>query len=136
MSIRTSRILKYIDKFNEQLIYDEIKNLYNIRSKYIHGAKKYDITLDDEKELRDYVRATLLIYWRYVEQNKLGSNQVIENLKQSVEFDFQTKMFAKYLKVTDFKIAYKELYYDFINEIKKGNYKIKEIRNDEIIVSD
>lgn len=136
LSIHTSRILRYIDKFDEQIIYDDIKNLYNIRSKYIHGTKKYDITLDDERKLRDYVRATLLIYWRYVEQNKLGSNQVIKNLKQSVEFDFQTKMFAKYLKVTDFKIAYKELYDDFINEIKNGNYKIKEIKNDEIIVSD
>ena len=131
----TSRILKYIDQFDEQVIYDEIIDLYDIRSKYIHGSKKYIITSENEKKLRDYVRATLLIYWQYVENNKLGANQVIKNLKQSLEFDFETRMFAKYLKVTDFKIAYKEFQSELIKEIKKGKFKIKEVNNDEVIIT-
>ena len=135
LAICTSRILKYVDKFDEQVIYDKIINLYDIRSKYIHGSKKYIITSENEKELRDYVRATLLIYWQYVENNKLGANQVIKNLKQSLEFDFETRMFAKYLKVTDFKIAYEEFKSELTKEIKKGNYKIKEVNNGEVILT-
>lgn len=129
LASRVSKILRYIDNYEEQKIFERIKYLYDIRSKYIHGSKKGIISKEDEEELRDYVRSTLIIYWGYSINNNLSSNQIITNIANDIKFDFRTRMLAKYLKVTDYKKAYFEMCIEIANGIKKGNFEITEIED-------
>lgn len=129
LATRVSKILRYIDNYEEQKIFERIKNLYDIRSKYIHGSKKEIISKENEEELRDYVRSTLIIYWGYSINNNLSSNQIITNIDNDVKFDFRTRMLAKYLKVTDYKKAYSEMCIEISDGIKKGNFEITEIED-------
>lgn len=129
LATRVSKILRYIDNYEEQKIFERIKRLYDIRSKYIHGSKKEIIYKENEEELRDYVRSILIIYWGYSINNNLSSDQIITNIDNDVKFDFRTRMLAKYLKVTDYKKAYSEMCIEISDGIKKGYFEITEIED-------
>lgn len=122
---RMSKILLYNDSIKEKDAYNKIKELYNIRSKYIHGSKKNIITNDNERDLRCYVREVLIIYWVYAINNKLGSGQIIKNIDNNVEVDFGTKTLARYLRVNDYKRAYIESCTEIANGILSGKFKIR-----------
>ena len=130
---RTSKILNYGDDKKEKEVYEKLKTLYNIRSKYIHGTKRNIITIENERELRNYVRETLIIYWMYASCNsKLGSKQIIKNLDANVEFDFQTKMVAKYLRTENFAKTYSEACEEISEGIMNGKFKITEMNNGKV----
>lgn len=129
LSLRMSRLLKCIDPKLENDTYKDIKELYNIRSKYIHGSKKNNITRQDEEKLRKYVREVLIIYWMYALNNKLTANQIINNLDNEKNLDYITRTTARYIRTLDFKKAYVDACEDIAEGIISSKIKITEIKN-------
>lgn len=115
LATRVSNLLMY-EPCKEKDIYEEIKNLYKLRSNYIHGLKEVKITSIDEDKLRDYTRETLIIYWIYVNNNNLNLKEMMKKLKDKIDFDFQTKIFVKYLRSENYDEVYKEV----CNEVASG----------------
>ena len=129
LALRTSHILKCIDYSIEKEIYGDIKKMYDIRSKYIHGSKKNAITIKDEEKLRKYVRETLIIYWMYAQNNNLTANQIINNLDNDKKVDYLTSSNAKYMRTLDFHKAYSEACEEISQGIVNGELVITKIEN-------
>ena len=131
LALRTSRILKCIDldPSIEKEIYSEIKKMYDIRSKYIHGSKKNIIAIKDEENLRKYVRETLIIYWMYAQNNNLTANQIISNLDNNKPIDYLTSSSAKYIRTLDFSRAYSNVCEEISRGIMNGELVVTEMEN-------
>lgn len=123
LAICVSKILLYDNTYEEEKIYQRIKELYKFRSKYVHG-KNTEITVELEKELRNYVRQVLIIYWMISQNSKYTSNTIISTLKSNGKIDLQVKLTAKYLRADDYTLTYKETCLLIARELKNGNLKI------------
>lgn len=129
LALRTSHILKCIDPNIEKETYSEIKKMYDIRSKYIHGSKKNAIMIRDEEKLRKYVREVLIIYWMYAQNNKLTANQIINNLDNDKRIDYLTSSSAKYMRTLDFHKAYSNVCEEISQGIMNGELVVTEMEN-------
>lgn len=124
----TSRILAYKTEEETLAMYNRMKELYNFRSKYIHGQKTKNITLELEKELRNIVRWVMLIYWNLCLKEK-GPRVIINELKENVKLPLDTRMYAIYLKSSDYSEAQKEAYTEVAIELANGRARITEEEN-------
>lgn len=110
ISKNTSRIMFVSPKKTKQY-YFKIKNLYDIRSKYIHGNEPRIITEKIEFDLREIVREVLLMYW-YISQweNIKNEQQIISFLEKNDKdsLDLSIQLFKKSLYITDYQAFYQE----------------------------
>ncbi len=113
---RISNLLK--DIYKDKDISNRIKYFYKIRSEYIHGDKRNIIKKEDEKELREYTRNALIIYWYYSLNTNYNAGKIISNLNNNVDLDVTTKMTAQYMNTTDYKKAFSDAISIF-NNLKK-----------------
>lgn len=103
----------------------KIKTYYEERSKFIHGNDDYMITAKIEKDLRDYVREILLIYWNISIIYKVFDAEEIKNIilnNDENTIDIQVQLFVKYLRTSPekFKDLYEQIKTNFLNK----DYKI------------
>lgn len=69
---RLAYLLNMIIKEDMQIIFNKIHNMYEIRSKILHGAKEVDLTYNELWDFRKYVRfAIFLIIFMNVDKNKI-----------------------------------------------------------------
>lgn len=103
----------------------KISTYYDIRSRYIHGDDNYELTIEQETKLREYVREILIIYWNIstvyeifdpIELKKLINTTRRDNL------NLQVQLFIKYLRTpyTKYEELYNQIRLEFINK----NYSV------------
>lgn len=73
-------------------IYSDIKKLYKKRCDYIHGSKTNNISDDDEKLLRRYVRKIIIAYWMIILNTKMTSKQILKYLDSDEKLDLQIRL--------------------------------------------
>ena len=103
----------------------KIINFYNLRSRYIHGDDDFEISREDEKELREIVREVLLIYWNISVVYKITNPQEIKKLLDNIDRDslnIQVQLFIKYIRTnpSEFKKLYNNVKQNFLNK----NYNV------------
>lgn len=126
--ICVSRILQCENIEQQNQIYSRIKELYDYRSRYIHGKENL-INLEVEKELRGYVREVLIIYWTIALDCKYDATSIIKTLTKNQEFGINIKLLGRYLRSDDYNKTYKESCEMIASEITKGNIGIKDTEN-------
>lgn len=108
----------------------KISTYYDIRSRYIHGNDGYQLTKEQENELRDYVREILIIYWNISMVYNIYDPQDIKNLincTKRTNLDIQTQLFIKYMRTPFDK--YSELYNQIRSEFLNNNYSVLSNKN-------
>jgi len=73
-------------------IYSDVKKLYKKRCDYIHGSKTNNISDDDEKLLRRYVRKIIIAYWMIILNTKMTSKQILKYLDSDEKLDLQIRL--------------------------------------------
>ena len=83
-------------------VYSRMKKLYEIRSKYVHGASRNRITVDDEKELRVYARKIIISYWFMVFSYNMSSREILKYLSTNAPLDINLRVLLVALNSDDF----------------------------------
>ena len=108
----------------------KISTYYGIRSLYIHGNDGYELTTNQEIELRDYVREILIIYWNisvvYNVFDPQKMKDLINNTKRD-DLDMRVQLFIKYMRTPSIK--YEELYNQIRSEFFNKNYSVLSNKN-------
>lgn len=99
----SAKLLSEDNKEIYNLIKENIKKLYRKRSNYIHGSKIGDITTEDEKLLREYVRKIIISYWMIASIKKESSKQILRYLDSDELLDIQIRLVITSLNSYDFK---------------------------------
>ena len=112
----------------------KIINFYNLRSRYIHGDDGFEISREDENELREIVREVLLIYWNISVVYKITNPQEIKKLLDRENRDslnIQVQLFIKYIRTnpSKFKELYNNIKQNFLNE----NYNILSSKDFDVL---
>lgn len=112
----------------------KIINFYNLRSRYIHGDDNFEISREDENELREIVREVLLIYWDIYIVYKMTNPQEIKDLldrKNRYSLNIQVQLFIKYIRTnpSKFKELYNNIKQNFLNE----NYNILSSKDFDVL---
>lgn len=108
----------------------KISTYYDIRSRYIHGNDGYQLSKEEENELRDYVREILLIYWNISMVYNIYDPHDIKNLINNTKrdnLDIQVQLFIKYMRTPYSK--YSELYSQIRSEFLNKNYSVLSNKN-------
>lgn len=134
LASRVSNLLNCNNDIDAAKVCEDIKELYRIRSEYLHGIEEKSILIKNENILRKYVRNVLIIYWNYANDNNYDFKQIIENIDNKEEFDFNTRMMAMYLNNYDFKENFERIKEEIKQGLKKGKYKIINFENGELEV--
>lgn len=100
---------------------ERIRYLYKQRGNYIHGKKIFDIDATEEKELREYVRQILILYFLCCDSIILNKK---ENLARRVLVDIHVneKLSIMHQAVADTlrSESYQESYARTIDKVNKG----------------
>lgn len=111
-------------------IYSDVKKLYKKRCDYIHGSKTNNISDDDEKLLRRYVRKIIIAYWMIILNTKMTSKQILKYLDSDEKLDLQIRLVISTINSNSFSeqqhkavnIVEKELGRPIPDETKKLLY--------------
>ena len=98
----TAKLLAEDNKESYKTIYNDMKNLYNKRSKYIHGSKMNSIKEKDEQLLRKYVRRIIIIYWYLALITKKDAKQILDYLDSDEKLDVQLRLFISSIVSNNF----------------------------------
>lgn len=98
----SAKLLAENDKIKYDEIYKDIKKLYNKRSKYIHGVKLNNISIEDEKLLRRYTRKIIIAYWMIVLQTKKTAKQILEYLNSNEKLGIRDRLIITALNSDSF----------------------------------
>lgn len=95
----TKTVSEYVGKIlndKDDIIVEKIRNLYILRSNYIHGLKDTDIIYENEIELREYVRKVLLIYWFIIIRNPnlKSDEEIIKLIDSNKLYDVEMSIFT------------------------------------------
>ena len=96
-----SNILSALDN-NNSLYYDEIKSMYNKRSRFLHGDNDA-INLECEKKLRKYTRIIIIFYSNVALKTHKSTNEMIQYLLKPEEYDLIEKLIISALLSKSFK---------------------------------
>ncbi len=108
----------------------KLTTYYEIRSRYIHGNDGYELTTEQENELRDYVREILIIYWNISMTYNIFEPQEMKNLinnTQRDDLDIRVQLFIKYMRTSPKQ--YSKLYDQICLEFLNKNYSILSNKN-------
>lgn len=103
----------------------KIINYYDTRSKYVHGNDGFEITVENERNLREYVREILLIYWCISMVYNITDAQEIKSLLDkidSINLELRVQLFIKYLRTDPAK--FEKLYGKIRDNFLQGNYHV------------
>lgn len=108
----------------------KIITYYDIRSRYIHGNDGFEITKENEEDLREYVREILFIYWNISTVYGITDSQEIKELLDKIDndsLDLQVQLFIKYLRTepSHFKKLFNGIQENFLN----NNYRVLSSEN-------
>lgn len=95
------------DLYNQ--IYNDIRRLYKKRCDYVHGAKINNISDNDEKLLRKYLRKIIIAYWIIIMNTKKTSKQILKYLDSNEKLEVQIRMVITALNSNDFSSQQKNL---------------------------
>lgn len=96
---------KLLAEYNEKMynkIYSDVTKLYKKRCDYIHGSKKNNIFIEDEKLLRNYVRKIIIAYWTIIITTKKTAKQILDYLGSEEKLDIQIRMIITSLNSENF----------------------------------
>ena len=98
----SAKLLAEDNKEIYEKIYSDIKKLYKKRCNYIHGSKREEILLEDEKQLRRYVRKIILAYWLITIYTKKNAKEIIKYLDSEEKLDVQIRLVISTLNADSF----------------------------------
>ena len=125
----SSRML-FLSSDEKSSVRNRIYDFYDKRSRYIHGNSADKLTINDEAELRSYVREILIIYWNISTTYRIYDSQEIKALIDCTDrnnLNLQSQLFIKCLRTPAEK--YEELYNQVRVELSNGNYNILSNKN-------
>ena len=97
-----AKIMTLFDVEKYDIIFSNMKNLYNIRSKYIHGNSGANITAENEKELREIVRKVLIFYYLIYTKKKFSNKEMLSYLNNIEKIELDERLVLKTLQAKDF----------------------------------
>jgi hypothetical protein len=134
ISFFSSKFL-FLESEEETKIKEErFRCLYGKRGNYIHGKKNSDISSEEEKELREYVREILLIYFMCCESMKMNKKEsmvrkVLVDVYENKKLSIIIKQFVCSLRSKSYKETYDKIVQMIIKGIYEGDLEITEMEN-------
>ncbi|MDD4831575.1 MAG: HEPN domain-containing protein [Bacilli bacterium] len=113
---------------------NRFRYLYKKRGSYIHGNKNANITSEEEKELRGYVRDILILYFLCCDSMIMGKNEniarkVLVDIYVDKKLSIMIQGFADALRSKSYKESYEKNIKRVLEGIKSGRLEIIEMKD-------